>query len=446
MSDVLGVIVLARNGARSELYQDPGSYAPGSTDSTPLGVSSLHTLGSQLRATYLTPGSSSFIDGISSDLADTQQINVRAKAGGEGPVVFDSAIALLQGLFPPTTKNKITLADGKEVMAPAGWISWRRSSPGMTARWRAGRIVQCNFKKHIAAFHASDQFKKKAKEAGPFLNDVKDYVFGRTTTLENIWNIHDFISTQLTYNQTYAYRLPPTFIEQARALADWHEDGVFSDENAGGIGNVAGRTVMNTVLNSLERIAFNGDPLQMMVLQTTYQPFISLFHQTALTDGSGKALHGIPNFGSALAIELRRGAPPDSRDFLRLKFLNASDGAGQWELVHPFGHKADVPLTEFIYRAEGAAIKNNKEWAQVCGTSASTHGSGWTAPVDAVNVQTLALPLAFGLLMLVLVAGAFGVRQRIANKKQQRRIRLLGEEGQFQPEPAQVVVEKIRFI
>lgn len=80
----------------------------------------LHHLGSQLRAAYLTPGSASFISDISGDIADTQEIKVRAKAGGEGTVVFDSAIALLQGLFPPNSRNKITLANQTVVTAPLG--------------------------------------------------------------------------------------------------------------------------------------------------------------------------------------------------------------------------------------------------------------------------------------------------------------------------------------
>lgn len=46
---------------------------------------------------------------------------------------------------------------------------------------------------------------------------------------------------------------------------------------------VAGRTLLHTILTSLERIAFNGDPLQFMLIQTTYQPFISFFHQTGIT-------------------------------------------------------------------------------------------------------------------------------------------------------------------
>ncbi len=56
------------------------------------------------------------------------------------------------------------------------------------------------------------------------------------------------------------------------------------------------------------------------------------------------------DYASALAIELRRGSPPDLRDFLRFKFKNGT--AGTFEDVYVFGHHSDIPLTEFIYRAE----------------------------------------------------------------------------------------------
>lgn len=91
-------------------------------------------------------------------------MKVRAKAGGEGTVVFDSAIALLQGLFPPNSRNRITLADGTVVTAPLGGYQYvpsasfvltlfpdlmltdvlqlRRWNPATTALWRAGRTVR----------------------------------------------------------------------------------------------------------------------------------------------------------------------------------------------------------------------------------------------------------------------------------------------------------------
>jgi hypothetical protein len=56
------------------------------------------------------------------------------------------------------------------------------------------------------------------------------------------------------------------------------------------------------------------------------------------------------DYASAIVIELRRGSLPDNRDFLRFKFKNGT--ADDFRTIHVFGHKADIPLTEFIYRVE----------------------------------------------------------------------------------------------
>lgn len=45
------------------------------------------------------------------------------------------------------------------------------------------------------------------------------------------------MNSELVHNITYAHRLPPTFIEQARGWANMRENAVFSDEQMGGIGN-----------------------------------------------------------------------------------------------------------------------------------------------------------------------------------------------------------------
>ena len=77
-----------------------------------------HKLGSLLRDTYLTGSGDSKIPKISTELVDLKQVHVRVKTGSEGTAVFDSATALLQGLFPPNTKNREQLADGTIVIAP----------------------------------------------------------------------------------------------------------------------------------------------------------------------------------------------------------------------------------------------------------------------------------------------------------------------------------------
>ena len=110
--------------------------------------------------------------------------------------------------------------------------------------------------------------------------------------------------SELTHNKTYAHRLPPTYLHSARDLLNWHEDKIFSDVAMNGIGNsksvlprasrfsnvlydrisVAGRTTMHSVLTALERISFDHDPLKFLLIETTYQPFISLFHMTEIAD------------------------------------------------------------------------------------------------------------------------------------------------------------------
>ncbi len=37
--------------------------------------------------------------------------------------------------------------------------------------------------------------------------------------------------------------------------------------------------MLHHILQSLERVVFNDDPLQFALIQTGYQPFISLFHE-----------------------------------------------------------------------------------------------------------------------------------------------------------------------
>ncbi|KAF9479385.1 phosphoglycerate mutase-like protein [Pholiota conissans] len=420
LSKVLGVVLIARNGDRYNYYQDPFTYAGSETETTALGEVESNRLGSFIRSTYFDSRSPSYIEGIRSDLVDNNEVKVRVKAGVEGSVVFDSAIALLQGLFPPNPNNKIVLANETTVVAPLGgyqYVPVETVEPGNDRSLESW--TNCpKFEKHIKEFYSSDEFKAKAKEAAPFFSSVKDYVFGRPTTLENAWNIYDYVNSELTHNKTYAHRLPPTFLEQARHWANYHETGVFAEEDTNGIANIAGRTILHTILSSLERIAFNGDPLQFMMIETTYQPFISFFQQTGVSKEHPE-LAGIPDYASAIAIELRRGSPPDVRDFLRVKFRNGT--TGDFEDVHVFGHHADIPLTEFIYRAENAAITSNKQWMDVCGVKSS---------VDILGFKTTTDNYFFYILSCIALASVvFGAHFFFKNRRaEQRRLRLQGQE------------------
>ena len=67
---------------------------------------------------------------------DITQLLVRADAGGEGSVILNSVQGLLQGLFPPTPDNNITLANGMTVVSPLGGYQY---IPGMYSGHSVGR-------------------------------------------------------------------------------------------------------------------------------------------------------------------------------------------------------------------------------------------------------------------------------------------------------------------
>ncbi|KAG8686089.1 hypothetical protein FRC08_012753, partial [Ceratobasidium sp. 394] len=111
-STVLGVVVLTRHGDRQGFYQSPDTYTAAQTAITPLGLSQEYQLGQLLRNLYFSNSSSSLISGISTGLFNQNQVRIRADAGGEGGVIFESAVALAQGVWPAETRFNTTLANG----------------------------------------------------------------------------------------------------------------------------------------------------------------------------------------------------------------------------------------------------------------------------------------------------------------------------------------------
>ena len=122
------------------------TYKYGPTESTPYGEVRTPTscssfvasdvsiwfqsraLGSFLHGACLGGSGDARIPGISAELTNLKQVYIRIKVGSEGTAVFDSATALLQGLFPPTHKNRKELTDGTVIVAPLNGYQY---IPGM---------------------------------------------------------------------------------------------------------------------------------------------------------------------------------------------------------------------------------------------------------------------------------------------------------------------------
>jgi prostatic aicd phosphatase len=118
-------------------YQDPETYIASGTAITALGAvrtrPSAHgilsdftiftqkqgfELGQYLRQTYGNTSSPSYIQDLELDPFKASQILVRADAGGEGGVIYDTTLAVTQGIWQSTTKFTSTLANGTVVQGP----------------------------------------------------------------------------------------------------------------------------------------------------------------------------------------------------------------------------------------------------------------------------------------------------------------------------------------
>ncbi|KAL0066208.1 hypothetical protein AAF712_006833 [Marasmius tenuissimus] len=277
-------------------------------------------------------------------------------------------MSLTQGLFPANDAYTTKLANGTTVEGPLNgyqYVSIESVEPDNDVSLEGW--TKCGaFDKATKEFYASPEFKQKADEASSYLSQLSRYNDGRPVTLENMWNVFDFMLVESIHDEQYKNNLPPTFLEQGRHLANWHEYGVFSDSQLDGIGNIAFRTMIPSVTKNLNSIANASDPLKFVYYATAYKPFLSLFNMTGVAQAQPE-LAGFVNFAGSIALEVRQpadgGAP-----VVRFNFKNGTDDA-EYKTYNFMNSTSDVPLKQFLDHLQPASVKNTPEWCKVCGNN-----------------------------------------------------------------------------
>jgi len=358
-----GIVFFARHGDRTAFYQDPTTYTASDTTITPLGEVQEFNLGSLLRSTYLTPGGAKFIQGINYKAANQSEIKVRADAGDEGGVIFDSCIALLQGLFPPNRQaESITLANGTTFTSPLGGYEYIpiesvESNEDISLE---GHASCTNWSNRVNQIYQSPAFLARAQQAAPFLAAIKPFIDDRPDTAINAYNIFDFVNVESIHNRDFLHKLPPTLLAQALDLANFHEWITFTDPTRGGIGNIDAYTFIPSVLNGLSRVANASDPLKIHYSAISYKPFISLFNLTAADPinhpVTPENFGGIVDYASAVVLEVYED------NSLKARYKNGT---------HAF---VDLALNSSLSTVSGftaalapLGINNTLQWCNACG-------------------------------------------------------------------------------
>ncbi|KAH7882999.1 phosphoglycerate mutase-like protein [Phlebopus sp. FC_14] len=360
---LIGVVLLARHGDRaSELFQNYTTYNSTQGYLTPYGQVQEYELGSFLRSTYLDPSSPSYIQGINTDVVDIDQLFVRADAGG-GNAILDSAYALLQGLYPPTEKAKMSLATGKSVTPPLG--GYQYIPVESLEFWQAPSLtswMDCEyFQLHLSRLNSGVVFKDTATEAAPFLEAVTPYLGGLNNSFLNMVGIYDYLDVQYTHNKTFYNSFPDTLMAQARHFANIHEQNVFTDNVQNGVGQIAIRTLWPEIFWSLGNMTLPNNKVKMALTEVDYKPFISLFNVTNATV-TDPDIFGIVDYASVVALELSKNTNNDYE--VALKFKNGTSD-NEFRSLKMFGQDT-LTYPELIEALDWTTINSTINWCFSC--------------------------------------------------------------------------------
>jgi hypothetical protein len=213
-------------------------------------------------------------------------------------------------------------------------------------------------------FRASDQFSSKKKETEEWFSQLKPWLDGRPAALDNIYNVYDYMNYQYTHDTSYAAKLPEGWMAYARSLANWHENSIYSASDMGGLGNIAGRTILSALRSDIQRIATLSDPLRLVINGVSHQPFISLFSMFDVTK-TAPELKGIVNYGGALAFEVW-GSNGKASTMIRMRFMNGTN-EGDFARYPWLETDGDVPIKQFMDQTKSASINTMAEWCSACG-------------------------------------------------------------------------------
>ncbi|KIJ16392.1 hypothetical protein PAXINDRAFT_168520 [Paxillus involutus ATCC 200175] len=360
---LVGVVLLARHGDRSgTVFQNYTTYSSTQGYLSAYGSSQEYDLGTFLRDTYLNPSSPSYIEGINTDVADVDQLFVRADAGG-GNVILDSAYALLQGLYPPTTESTTTLANGQIVTPPLG--GYQYVPVESLEFWQAPSLtswMECEyFQLHLSRLNSGVVFKDAAAEAAPFLQAVQPYLNGLNSSFLNMWNIYDYLNVQYTHNETFYKSFPETLLAQARHFANIHEQNVFTDSVQNGVGQIAIRTLWPEIFWSLGNMTLPSNKVKLAVQEVDYKPFISLFNVTNATV-TNPEISGIADYASAVALELSKNTAGEYS--VALKFKNGTND-NEFKPLKMFGQDS-LTFPQLISALDWTTINSTINWCFSC--------------------------------------------------------------------------------
>ncbi|KAI0110076.1 phosphoglycerate mutase-like protein [Daldinia grandis] len=444
---VLGVYIFHRHGDRT-----PKSLAP--TNLTALGADEVFQSGSYYRSKYVASDASSPIFGLSNDIAVPTQLSVISPADS---VLQSSALAFLQGIYPPAGDNGVSiLANKSEVQAPLGGYQYIPVGVSSTAssnpnsennEWLQGGSGCGNAMVSSNNYFQSSEFTSTLDRTRSFYSGLLPVINGTFSAsqanFKNAYTIFDLINVATIHNQTIPSKslLTDDTLFELKTLADAHEWNL-AYNSSDSIRAVVGATLAAQILQQLNATLTSRGKTPVGIQFGAYASFMSFFGLAQL-DKLSADFTGVVDYASSIVFELVTNASTTtttttsypSLDDISVRFLVANGSAAQnTPREFPlFGRgQSPLPWSDFAAEMDKFAIGDTAAWCQACGnttgicaSAASSSGgsdsdSGNGAAAATTSGNGISLPVAGvigALVTLVVILGVEGLVYALAGLK-----------------------------
>ncbi|KXT05580.1 hypothetical protein AC578_3703 [Pseudocercospora eumusae] len=366
---VHSVIVFNRHGDRTSKFYP--NY-----QMTSLGAQQCYNSGSYYRSLYLNSSSPSHIAGISEDTADFNQLWASAP---DQPVLFQTALNFMQGLYPPLGSNKAqVLANGTTIEAPLDGYQYihiqgeDEKSPDTI--WLKGDDECPTYENASKSYRQSPQYLSLMNSTRDFYSQfsplLSDILGGdQNLTYKNAYNIFDLLNTAKVQNSSISNQISEQNLNEARVLANaWEFNHNYNASQPDRM--IGGESLAGGILRQIDSVVAEKAATKFSLMTGSYDTFLAFFGLLGLP-ALDSDFEGLPNYAASIAFELFSEA--DGAEFaegdLRVRFLfrNGTEGGEELRAWPLFGTgQQDLRYEEFAERLGEKAITTVGEWCARC--------------------------------------------------------------------------------
>ncbi|KAI1387097.1 histidine acid phosphatase-like protein [Hypoxylon trugodes] len=384
---ILGVYIFHRHGDRTAK-----SLAP--TNLTALGADEVFQSGDFYRTRYVASDASSPIHGLSNDIAVPTQLSVISPADS---VLQSSALAFLQGFYPPAGTNGVSiLANKSEVQAPLGGYQYIPVSTSSTtsssadsenSEWLQGGSGCGNAIVSSNNYFLSEEYTTALDQTKSFYSNLLPVINGTFSasqaTFKNAYTIFDYVNVATIHNQSIpaSQLLTNDTLKELRTLADSHEWNLaYNDSDT--IRAIAGATLAAQIVQQLNSTLSGKGKTPVSIQFGAYASFMSFFGLAQLQTVSAD-FTGVVDYASSIVFELVTNSTVSSSaypsaDDVSVRFLLANGTAA----LNPprefplFGQTQTLlPWNTFATEMNKFAIGDTAAWCRACGNTTGTCAS-----------------------------------------------------------------------